>query len=1435
MEGIVQHGLEEKQSGEGEGEVPGCEGFGAGRGNELDGCAVVGDVVGSYVRRDFSGSRRFIIGKVVSLDASSGIYRVMYEDGHQEDLEQGQVSKIVMLNEDGGRLTRRKRRLDQLVPFGGYKRPNTRSQIGDHDEPVSVGQPTKEQIDDSSSDSYNQAVVPAATSDSSSSETLNLPLELPPSSGSISIPEDSVSYLFSTYNFLRSFSLQLFLSPFRLDDFVGALNCTVQNSLMDSIYLSLMRALSRHLQMLSLEGSELASRCLRHYDWTLLDVLTWPAFLIEYLHVMGYMKEIHSKEFINGILDAEYYSLPVPIKLRLLQLLCDDVVNSAELRTEIAARANIEGADEYDVDVDLPLDSGNNSHYKSSLGLALKDGGISGKVVTENVLIHSKCSEAVADSLDNEHDENSDECCLCGMDGTLVCCDGCPSAYHSRCIGLSKAFLPDGSWFCPECNINKLEPTSLRKGTGTRGAEIFGMDVNGCMFLATCNYLLVLGTALGGERVSRYYNRDDIPKVLGVLTSTTQNTFAYADISRAISEYWDVPMVSLKAESIRNSLFCEDSSMCNFSLVSGSPRVDIDVSNCSGQSNFSSFILDISKHSSTIDDRNKTSNVSSVVVQGEMADLHINSGAMNDLCVNKLPGTSELVPLNDRTESGSDNPMDGNIPSTNMSMSEQFAFDSVFADASCSNQPLPAEAEDCSVYSVKDYSAGTSYESKYQSQKYDNTYKNTCTSQSTVPVTFKPQAYQNQYIQGDIAASAAASLAVLSSEDVKVSDANLSSNLRKRIADNIALQIKAFSVAVMNFLWPSFDKKQTDVPRERCGWCIACKGPTTNKKGCLLNLAASNAIKGPARNLSLRSSIHHESHLPVVAAQILIMEESLRGLMVGPFLDVQYCKQWSKQVREAFSFRVLKTLLIELEKNIRGVSFSGEWTKLVDEMVQKSVSSNVGRTGQSQKRMHSGRRSKKHSEVVVTSFDDSNGNIVNWWRGGKLSRAIVQICTLPSSLAKKAARQGGIKRIYGISYPISSENPRRTRQFSWRAAVEMSRSTSQLALQVRYLDSHIRWKDFARPEIQTDSKGSENEAMFFRNASISDKKTDQNKIAYALTFGGQKHIPLRITKNVLESENTLDGIRKLWFSEYHVPLYLIKEYEEKVAKDMVPLSYKLKHLRKFQRKQLKVYWGDIFSYLSYKGDKPSKCSSCEKDVSLRYVSKCKACQGFCHLECSVPLNLKEEDVLNINAMCKPCYFANTSVVKNPSITDSSRQLCGRQQYSQGHCLGMSQAGPFSTSSSLSEVDNNLESGSQTPVPHTESKPKSSGGSVSYGIVWRRKKDGIDAGEEFRMENILYKGENGASPQKEPICRLCQMPYSPDLMYVCCQRCRSWFHADALLLEEARVVDVIGFKCAKCRRKLSPVCPYSQPDYKKSQKTSNRDDPIETNGVFASFF
>ena len=86
---------------------------------------------------------------------------------------------------------------------------------------------------------------------------------LPPNSNDLELEDLAVLDVFSVYSFLRSFSNQLFLSPFTLKAFVTALKSTIADSLIDAVHFSVLQALKLHLESLSEEGSEFASNCLR--------------------------------------------------------------------------------------------------------------------------------------------------------------------------------------------------------------------------------------------------------------------------------------------------------------------------------------------------------------------------------------------------------------------------------------------------------------------------------------------------------------------------------------------------------------------------------------------------------------------------------------------------------------------------------------------------------------------------------------------------------------------------------------------------------------------------------------------------------------------------------------------------------------------------------------------------------------------------------------------------------------------------------------------------------------------------------------------------------------------------------------------------------------------------------------------------------------------
>jgi hypothetical protein len=189
--------------------------------------------------------------------------------------------------------------------------------------------------------------------------------------------------------------------------------------------------------------------------------------------------------------------------------------------------------------------------------------------------------------------------------------------------------------------------------------------------------------------------------------------------------------------------------------------------------------------------------------------------------------------------------------------------------------------------------------------------------------SFRPQAYIDLYTHGNIAASAAANLAVITSEEGKVSASQLAANPRKKMAADNALQLKAFSSAASQFIWPSTEKKLMEVPRDRCGCCLACRSSAIgSKKACILNTATANAARGSARFLSaMRVIKNSDNHFASIVAYLANMEESLRGLLVGSLQDMQQKQRWHKQLQETSNCRAIIPLLLEVSQRIHSFPF----------------------------------------------------------------------------------------------------------------------------------------------------------------------------------------------------------------------------------------------------------------------------------------------------------------------------------------------------------------------------------------------------------------------------------------------------------------------------------------------------------------------------------
>lgn len=376
-----------------------------------------------------------------------------------------------------------------------------------------------------------------------------------------------------------------------------------------------------------------------------------------------------------------------------------------------------------------------------------------------------------------------------------------------------------------------------------------------------------LKVSINCELCTRYYNQNDISNVLQTLYSSPQHIAMYLEICKGICQYWKIPEDLLLSPTEMGTKLANKKEGFEYSTPSCA---------LSG---------------------NEFHNVPSVVEGENFASTESTSeivpvSSLENNC--KEPGLSSLDimtqnGISNQNISGTATPETSHIQNVKLS---EVKVESTMSIGSLKLANQRKEAISCLGGGCRNLADDCFYTGS----------------------SFKSQAYFNNYTHGDFAASASANLAIVSSEENKVSENHaLNNNMKKVMSANVLLQVRAFSFAVVRFFWPNSEKKHVEVPRERCGWCLSCKAPVTSKKGCLLNAAASNAIKGPMKILAgLHPVKNGEGSLPSIATYIMFMEESLCGLTVGPFLSSDFRKQWRNQVEQATTCSGVKKLLLQV-------------------------------------------------------------------------------------------------------------------------------------------------------------------------------------------------------------------------------------------------------------------------------------------------------------------------------------------------------------------------------------------------------------------------------------------------------------------------------------------------------------------------------------------
>ncbi|KAK7312181.1 hypothetical protein VNO77_35862 [Canavalia gladiata] len=1233
-------------------------------------------------------------------------------------------------------------------------------------------------------------------------------LQLPPSSKNLNLDDVPALELFSIYSCLRSFSTLLFLSPFELEDLVAALKSEIPSILFDSIHVSILQTLRKHLEYLSTEGCQSASNCLRNLNWDFLDLVTWPIFMAEYLliHGSGFKTGFDLKHLMFR---NDYYKHPVIVKVEILQYLCDDMIEAEAIRSELNRRSLVTDTD-MGFDQNMCFDT-----FKKRRAVMDVSGG---SCLTE-------------ENMDDMTDWNSDECCLCKMDGSLICCDGCPAAFHSKCVGIASDNLPEGDWYCPECAIG-THRAWMKSRKSLRGADLVGIDPGGRLYFNSCGYLLVSNSSEAGS-LFNYYHRNDLHVVIEALKSMDP---LYEGILMAICKRWDIPANLSVGASVFNQSSCEDMHMRGESSTMHPSLVP-----------FTSSETCLDKNRA--DDQKKLDENSTI-------DCCMHLGQEIPKSGNRLDSTTTIESPCIASEGSADTAqMRSGIENVRINGLN----DSNRSDESLNQSGIPDRHHpvgDCSLTSSSlDVRRKINLRSVGASSAPSADNKDTSEAPRGVD-------YINYY-------SFARTASFVAQELCKPPE-KMNKNFAMFEEEIISDQAKAIMKKSTNFCWPSIQNLNMAAQREKCGWCFCCK-VANEDRDCLFNSVVKPVSEVSKNTLvGLQPRKIQNGHLREIICHILSLEVRLRGLILGPWLNLHQTDLWHKDLLKTSDFLPVKRLLLLLESNLRLLSLSADWLKHVDSVATMGSATHIVVSSSRTSSRHGvGKKRARYSDNEASSSSNTASGLgMLWWRGGRLSRKLFNWKVLPRSLVTKAARQGGYTKIPGILYPENSDFARRSRYVAWRAAVEMSTSVEQLALQVRELYSNIRWHDIENNHpLYVLDKESKKSVRLFKKVIVRRKTTEGQSVKYLLDFGKRRAIPDIVVRHGSLLEQSSSERKKYWLEESYLPLHLLKNFEEKriVRKSNDKKLGKILEIGRVNKKDPQQRG---FSYLFSRMERSDRyqCGHCNKDVSMRDAVSCLHCKGYFHKRhvrksggsrtstyscqrCQDGLRVKTnpnkrkvdsklqmiqaKKRKNVPSVCKSVNLKgnkkalskirlvrsrNNKIPSSVPLRRSTRKaksLYMQSQMNGGQKKRMQnkknvgrKKGKQSKSKKLTSQKSKETTCQYEKMEVTTARKKRTKICNSYWLNGLRlsRKPNDERVMMFKEKKLVVPLEDFSGSIDYPKCCLC-CGNGGSLNYVACEICGDWFHGDAFGLNMENARQLIGFRCHACRDRTAPICPH----------------------------
>jgi len=126
----------------------------------------------------------------------------------------------------------------------------------------------------------------------------------------------------------------------------------------------------------------------------------------------------------------------------------------------------------------------------------------------------------------------------------------------------------------------------------------------------------------------------------------------------------------------------------------------------------------------------------------------------------------------------------------------------------------------------------------------------------------------------------------------------------------ISDQAKVIMKKSTNFCWPSIPNLDAAAQKEKCGWCFTCK-VANEDRDCLFNSVVKPVWEVSNSTLvGLQPRNIQNGHLRDIICLIFSLEVRLRGLLLGPWLNLHQTNLWHKDLLKNSDFLRVKRLLL---------------------------------------------------------------------------------------------------------------------------------------------------------------------------------------------------------------------------------------------------------------------------------------------------------------------------------------------------------------------------------------------------------------------------------------------------------------------------------------------------------------------------------------------